>query len=100
MSGYRLKTGEMGKRVINTYKKVEDGVLEGYQTVEDAVVGSYKKEGLALLQDRIVIVHAPYSSQDSQPLFLLPVCGGASPDVGWSLVKKGRLLVSAQPAAR
>ena len=30
-------------KLINAYKKIEDGVVKGYKTVEDAVVGTYQK---------------------------------------------------------
>lgn len=43
MAKYKLKTGKVGDAVIGTYKKVENGVVDGYQAIEDAVVGTYKK---------------------------------------------------------
>lgn len=43
MAKYKLKTGKAGDAVIGTYKKIENGVVDGYQAIEDAVVGTYKK---------------------------------------------------------
>ena len=43
MAKYELKTGKVGDAVIGTYKKIENGVVDGYQAIEDAVVGTYKK---------------------------------------------------------
>lgn len=63
MSDYKMKTGKLGEKVVETYKKVEnafvgaflneDGSMKtggmadkttaAYQKIEDAVVGSYKK---------------------------------------------------------
>ena len=43
MAKYKLKTGKEGDAVIGTYKKIENGVVDGYQAIEDAVVGTYKK---------------------------------------------------------
>ena len=43
MAKYKLKTGKVGDAVIGTYKKIENGVVDGYQAIEDAVVGTYKK---------------------------------------------------------
>ena len=43
MTKYKLKTGKVGDAVIGTYKKIENGVVDGYQAIEDAVVGTYKK---------------------------------------------------------
>ena len=43
MAKYKLKTDEVGDAVIGTYKKIENGVVDGYQAIEDAVVGTYKK---------------------------------------------------------
>lgn len=43
MSEYKLKTGKVGEKVVNTYKKIEDTVVGGYQKIEDIVVGGYKK---------------------------------------------------------
>lgn len=40
---YKLKTGKIEEKVVNAYKKTENGVVEGYQAIEDAVVGTYKK---------------------------------------------------------
>lgn len=40
---YKLKTGKVGEKVVNAYKKTENGVVGGYQAIEDAVVGTYKK---------------------------------------------------------
>ena len=43
MTKYKLKTGKVENAVVGTYKKIENGVVEGYQAIEDAVVGTYKK---------------------------------------------------------
>ena len=43
MTKHKLKTGKVGDAVIGTYKKIENGVVDGYQAIEDAVVGTYKK---------------------------------------------------------
>ena len=43
MTKYKLKTDRVEDAVIGTYKKIENGVVEGYQAIEDAVVGTYKK---------------------------------------------------------
>lgn len=63
MSEYKLKTGKLGKKIISTYKGIEDkfsetfleedgsmktgGMAEKatstYQKIEDTVVGGYKK---------------------------------------------------------
>ena len=43
MAKYKLKTDKVGDAVIGTYKKIENGVVDGYQAIEDAVVGTYKK---------------------------------------------------------
>ena len=43
MIKYKLKTGKVEDAVVDTYKKIENGVVKGYQAIEDAVVGTYKK---------------------------------------------------------
>ena len=43
MTKYKLKTGKVEDAVVGTYKKIEKGVVDGYQAIEDAVVGTYKK---------------------------------------------------------
>ena len=63
MSEYKLKTGKIGEKVTETYKKIEDKftdrflnedgtmktgrigekVVETYQKIEDGVTGGYKK---------------------------------------------------------
>lgn len=43
MAKYKLKTGKVEDAVVGTYKKIENGVVDGYQAIEDAVVGTYKK---------------------------------------------------------
>ncbi|MDD6188119.1 MAG: hypothetical protein PUB32_00900 [Clostridiales bacterium] len=63
MSEYKLKAGKLGKKIVNTYKGIEqkfvdtfleeDGSLKtgglakkatsAYQKIEDTVVGGYKK---------------------------------------------------------
>lgn len=43
MTKYKLKTGKVENVVVGTYKKIENGVVDGYQAIEDAVVGTYKK---------------------------------------------------------
>ena len=43
MTKYKLKTGKVEDAVVGTYKKIENGVVDGYQAIEDAVVGTYKK---------------------------------------------------------
>lgn len=63
MSEYKMKTGKLGEKVVDAYKKVEDAFVGAflnedgsmktggmadkatstYQKIEDAVVGGYKK---------------------------------------------------------
>lgn len=43
MTKYKLKTGKVEDAVVGTYKKIKNGVVDGYQAIEDAVVGTYKK---------------------------------------------------------
>ena len=43
MSKYKLKTTKIEKKVMDTYKKIENGAVAGYQAVEDTVVGTYQK---------------------------------------------------------
>lgn len=43
MAKYKLKKDKVGDVVIGTYKKIENGVVDGYQAIEDAVVGTYNK---------------------------------------------------------
>ena len=43
MAEYQLKTGKVGKKVVDGYKKIENGVVGTYQKIEDGVVGTYKK---------------------------------------------------------
>lgn len=43
MAEYRLKPGKIGTKVINDYKKIEDGVVGTYKKIENGVFGSYKK---------------------------------------------------------
>ena len=43
MSQKKLKTTKVEKKVVGTYKTIENGVVKGYKAVEDAVVGTYKK---------------------------------------------------------
>ena len=43
MTKYKLKTGKVEDAVVGIYKKIENGVVDGYQAIEDAVVGTYKK---------------------------------------------------------
>jgi len=69
MSDYKLKTGKVGKKVVDAYKKIEGAftdtfleksedtdsvytlktgsvakkVVSGYKAIEDGVVGGYKK---------------------------------------------------------
>lgn len=38
MTKYKLKTGKVEKEAVGTYKKIENGVVNGYQAIEDAVV--------------------------------------------------------------
>lgn len=38
MSGYRLKTGKTGERVIEVYRRIEGAVVGCYQRIEDAFV--------------------------------------------------------------
>ena len=39
MSKYKLKTTKIEKKVMDTYKKIENGAVAGYQAVEETVVG-------------------------------------------------------------
>lgn len=43
MTKYKLKSSKVEKAVVGTYKKIESGVVDGYQAIEDAVVGTYKR---------------------------------------------------------
>ena len=43
MAEYQLKTGELGKKAVNDYKKVEGIFTGAYHKIEDGVVGTYKK---------------------------------------------------------
>ena len=38
MAEYQLKTGKAGKKVVDGYKKIEDGVVGTYKKIEDALV--------------------------------------------------------------
>lgn len=40
---YTLKTGKLGEKVVNAYKKIEDTAVSSYQKIEDTVVDNYKK---------------------------------------------------------
>lgn len=40
MKQYELKTTKIEHKAVDTYKKIEEGVVKGYQAVEDAVVGA------------------------------------------------------------
>lgn len=46
MAEYRLKTGKVGEKVLETYQKMEDSVVGAYQKVENAFVERFleKKE--------------------------------------------------------
>lgn len=41
MSGYRLKTGKIGEKVVNAYQKIEDTVVGGYKKIEDSFVEAF-----------------------------------------------------------
>lgn len=41
MTDYRLKPGKLGEKVVDAYKKVEDGVVGAYKKVEDAFVDKF-----------------------------------------------------------
>ena len=43
MTKYKLKIGKVESAVADTYKKIENSAVEGYQAIENAVVGTYKK---------------------------------------------------------
>ena len=43
MTKYKLKKSKVEDAIVGTYKKVENGVVAGYQSLEDAVVSTYKK---------------------------------------------------------
>ena len=43
MSNLKLKTKKVEEQVVKTYKKIENGVVSGYQATEDSAVGLYKK---------------------------------------------------------
>ena len=43
MSEYKLKVGKEGNKVIDNYKKIENGVVGGYKKIEDGAVSGYKK---------------------------------------------------------
>lgn len=40
-SGYSLKTGEAARQAVNTYNKIESGVVETYKKVERAFVDAF-----------------------------------------------------------
>ena len=44
-----LKTGKIGKGVVDGYKKIEDGVVGGYKKIETGVV-----EGFGKVSDKFV----------------------------------------------
>lgn len=41
MSQYKLKTGKVGEKVVDAYKKIEDTVVGGYKKIEDAFVDAF-----------------------------------------------------------
>ncbi|MDL2293377.1 hypothetical protein LJC60_01955 [Ruminococcaceae bacterium OttesenSCG-928-D13] len=43
MAEYQLKTGKVGKKVVDTYKKIENGTVACYEAIEKGVVSGYKK---------------------------------------------------------
>lgn len=43
MNNLKLKTKKVEEQVVKTYKKIENGVVSGYQATEDSAVGIYKK---------------------------------------------------------
>lgn len=43
-SGYSLKTGGVEEKVIDLYKKIEKGVVGGYQKIEDKFVDTFLEE--------------------------------------------------------
>lgn len=49
MSEYKLKTGNIDRKVTDLYNRIEQGVVSSYQAVEDTAVGLYKK-----VEDRFV----------------------------------------------
>lgn len=38
---YTLKTGEVGKKVVNAYKKIEDTFVDGYKKIEGKFVETF-----------------------------------------------------------
>ena len=51
MSEYRMKTGNVAKKVVDGFKAIENSVVDGYQAIEDGVVNGYKK-----IEDKFVDV--------------------------------------------
>ena len=43
MAEYQLKTGKVGEKVMDAYKKIENGAVSGYKAIENGVVSGYKK---------------------------------------------------------
>ena len=43
MAEYKLKTGKVAEKVVNSYRSIEDSVVGGYKKMEDNVVSGYKK---------------------------------------------------------
>lgn len=43
MAEYHIKPGKIGKKVLETYEKIENGVVGTYHKIEDGVVGTYQK---------------------------------------------------------
>lgn len=43
MADYQLRTGKAGKKVVDAYKKIENGAVTGYRGIENGVVSGYKK---------------------------------------------------------
>ena len=43
-SGYTLKTGKTGEKVIEAYHKIEDGVVGTYKKIENAFVDAFLEE--------------------------------------------------------
>lgn len=40
-SGYHLKAGKVGKKVVSAYKKIEDKTVNAYKKIEDKFVDTF-----------------------------------------------------------
>ena len=41
MAEYKLKTGKVGEKAVQTYRAIEDGVVSGYKKIENAFVDAF-----------------------------------------------------------